>query len=48
MRHFPQERWSHPSIALTLARIFPKGHERVSHETIYTDLRPARGELKRS
>lgn len=36
MRHFPNDRWSPEQIALTLARIFPKGQEhRVSHETIY-------------
>ena len=49
MRHFPGERWSPEQIALTLARIFPKGHEhRVSHETIYNYIyaQPV-GELKR-
>ncbi|MDP1684226.1 hypothetical protein [Hydrogenophaga sp.] len=36
MRHFLGQRWSPEQIALTLGRIFPKGHEhRVSHETIY-------------
>jgi transposase, IS30 family len=36
MRHFLGQRWSPEQIALTLARIFPKGHEhRVSHETIH-------------
>ena len=36
MRHFLGQRWSPEQIALTLASIFPKGHEhRVSHETIY-------------
>ncbi len=34
--HFLKLRWSPEQIALTLAHIFPKGHEhRVSHETIY-------------
>ena len=29
-------RWSPEQIALTLARLYPKGHEhRVSHESIY-------------
>lgn len=49
MRHFLGERWSPEQIALTLARIFPKGHEhRVSHETIYNCIyaQPV-GELKR-
>ena len=49
MRHFLCERWSPEQIALTLARIFPKGHEhRVSHETIYNCIyaQPV-GELKR-
>ena len=49
MRHFLGERWSPEQIALTLARIFAKGHEhRVSHETIYNCIyaQPV-GELKR-
>jgi len=49
MRHFLSLRWSPEQIALTLARIFPKGHEhRVSHETIYNCIyaQPV-GELKR-
>ena len=49
MRHFLGERWSPEQLALTLARIFPKGHEhRVSHETIYNCIyaQPV-GELKR-
>jgi IS30 family transposase len=49
MRHFLGQRWSPEQIALTLARIFPKGHEhRVSHETIYNCIyaQPV-GELKR-
>lgn len=49
MRHFLGLRWSPEQIALTLARIFPKGHEhRVSHETIYNCIyaQPV-GELKR-
>lgn len=34
--HFLRVRWSPEQIALTLARLYPKGHElRVSHETIY-------------
>ena len=34
--HFLRLLWSPEQIALTLAHIFPKGHEhRVSHETIY-------------
>ncbi|MCS4511950.1 helix-turn-helix domain-containing protein, partial [Xylophilus ampelinus] len=34
--HFLRLRWSPRQIALTLARLYPKGHEhRVSHETIY-------------
>ena len=34
--HFLRLRWSPEQIALTLARLYPKGHElRVSHETIY-------------
>jgi IS30 family transposase len=36
VRHFLSERWSPEQIALTLAHIYPKGHEhRVSTETIY-------------
>ncbi len=36
MRHFLAQRWSPEQIALTLATIYPKGHEyRLSHETIY-------------
>lgn len=49
MRHFLNERWSPEQIALTLACIFPRGHEhRVSHETIYNCIyaQPV-GELKR-
>ena len=49
MRHFLGQRWSPEQIALTLTRIFPKGHEhRVSHETIYNCIyaQPV-GELKR-
>lgn len=49
MHHFLGQRWSPEQIALTLARIFPKGHEhRVSHETIYNCIyaQPV-GELKR-
>ena len=49
VRHFLQSRWSPEQIALTLARLFPKGHEyRVSHETIYTCIyaQPV-GELRR-
>ncbi|MFC7411888.1 IS30 family transposase, partial [Hydrogenophaga atypica] len=49
VRHFMSERWSPQQIALTLARIYPKGHEhRVSHETIYNCIyaQPV-GELKR-
>lgn len=49
MRHFLGDRWSPQQIALTLARIFPKGHEhRVSHESIYNCIyaQPV-GELKR-
>lgn len=49
VRHFLSERWSPEQIALTLACIFPKGHElRVSHETIYNCIyaQPV-GELKR-
>ncbi|UCU95904.1 IS30 family transposase [Hydrogenophaga taeniospiralis] len=49
VRHFLGERWSPEQIALTLACIFPRGHERcVSHETIYNCIyaQPV-GELKR-
>jgi IS30 family transposase len=49
MRHFLGLRWSPEQIALTLAHIYPKGHEhRVSHETIYNCIyaQPV-GELKR-
>ncbi len=49
MRHFLAQRWSPEQLALTLAAIFPKGHEhRVSHETIYNCIyaQPV-GELKR-
>jgi transposase, IS30 family len=49
VRHFLNERWSPEQIALTLAHIYPKGHElRVSHETIYNCIyaQPV-GELKR-
>lgn len=49
MRHFLGQRWSPEQIALTLARIFPKGHEyRVTRETIYNCIyaQPV-GELKR-
>lgn len=36
VQHLLRQRWSPEQIALTLARIYPKGHElRVSHETIY-------------
>ena len=36
VHHFLKERWSPEQIALTLAGIYPKGHElRVSTETIY-------------
>ncbi|MDD3786891.1 MAG: IS30 family transposase [Hydrogenophaga sp.] len=36
VQHLLRQRWSPEQIALTLARICPKGHElRVSHETIY-------------
>jgi len=35
--HFLRLRWSPEQIALTLQRLYPKGHElRVSHESIYT------------
>jgi IS30 family transposase len=35
LRRFLGERWSPEQLALTLARLFPKGHEhRVSHQTI--------------
>lgn len=47
--HFLRLLWSPEQIALTLAHIFPKGHEhRVSHETIYNFIyaQPV-GELKR-
>jgi IS30 family transposase len=47
--HFLRLRWSPEQIALTLAHIFPKGHQhRVSHETIYNCIyaQPV-GELKR-
>jgi IS30 family transposase len=49
VRHFLSERWSPEQIALTLAHIFPKGHEsRVSHETIYNCIyAQPMGELKR-
>ena len=50
IRHFLCQCWSPEQIALTLARVFSKGHEhRVSHETIYNNCifaEPA-GELKR-
>lgn len=49
VRHFLALRWSPEQIALTLARIYPKGHEyRVSFETIYNCIyaQPV-GELKR-
>jgi len=49
IRHFLGQRWSPEQIALTLAAIYPKGHEhRVSHETIYNCIyaQPV-GELKR-
>lgn len=49
MRHLLRLRWSPEQIALTLARIHPKGHEhRVSHETIYNCIyaQPV-GELRR-
>ena len=37
VQYLLRQRWSPEQIALTLARIYPKGHEyRVSHETIYT------------
>jgi IS30 family transposase len=36
VQHFLKLRWSPEQIAMTLASIYPKGHElRVSHETIY-------------
>jgi IS30 family transposase len=36
VQYLLRQRWSPEQIALTLARIYPKGHEhRVSHETIY-------------
>jgi len=49
LSHFLRLRWSPQQIALTLAHIFPKGHEhRVSHETIYNCIyaQPV-GELRR-
>lgn len=49
VRYFLGHRWSPEQIALTLARIYPKGHEhRVSHETIYNCIyaQPV-GELRR-
>jgi IS30 family transposase len=49
VRYFLGYRWSPEQIALTLARIYPKGHEhRVSHETIYNCIyaQPV-GELRR-
>ncbi|WP_029891292.1 IS30 family transposase [Polycyclovorans algicola] len=49
VRHFLDLRWSPEQIALTLAAVYPKGHEhRVSHETIYNCIyaQPV-GELKR-
>ena len=55
LRHFLGQRWSPEQLALTLARIFPKGHEhrvsnehRVSTATIYNCIyaQPV-GELKR-
>lgn len=49
VRQFLKEQWSPEQIALTLAAIYPKGHEhRVSHETIYSCIyaQPV-GELKR-
>lgn len=48
-RHFLDLRWSPEQIALTLATVYPKGHEhRVSRETIYNCIyaQPV-GELKR-
>ena len=40
VRHFMSRLWSPEQIALTLERIFPKGHEhRVSHETLYLSLK---------
>jgi transposase, IS30 family len=48
MRHFLGLRWSPEQLALTLGRIFPKGHEhRVSHETIYCIYAQPLGELQR-
>ena len=36
VQHLLRQRWSPEQIALTLARLYPPGHEhRVSHETIY-------------
>jgi IS30 family transposase len=49
VQHFLKQRWSPEQIALTLAYLYPKGHEyRVSHETIYNCIyaQPV-GELKR-
>ena len=49
VQHFLLARWSPEQIALTLARIYPKGHKsRVSHETIYNCIyaQPV-GELRR-
>jgi IS30 family transposase len=49
VHHFLLARWSPEQIALTLARIYPKGHKsRVSHETIYNCIyaQPV-GELRR-
>lgn len=49
VRHFLSLRWSPEQIALTLAAVYPKGHEyRVSYETIYNCIyaQPV-GELKR-
>lgn len=49
VRHFLAQHWSPAPIALTLARIYPKGHKyRVSQETIYHCIyaQPV-GELKR-
>jgi IS30 family transposase len=49
VHHFLLARWSPEQIALTLARIYPKGHKsRVSYETIYNCIfaQPV-GELRR-
>jgi IS30 family transposase len=49
VQHFLLAHWSPEQIALTLARIYPKGHKsRVSHETIYNCIyaQPV-GELRR-